>query len=264
MYKLIISDLDGTLVNNKKEITHYTKRVIEEVQKKGVEFIIATGRGYRGAKRVADVLKLENEIICNNGSTIYDSNGELIFQRIIDKNIVKKIFMRVLETSSIFFASYGNDIYISKGKIDASRPFLLIPPDNATELSPENIENFDFEKIVILDRDNNLLNTYLRELKDETNIKSFISQENFLDIVHFESSKGIALKYLANLKNIELKHILAFGDAFNDYEMLKFAGKGVVLANGFDELKEEFESFDLTNDENGVAEYISKVFHIEI
>ncbi|MEG0069716.1 MAG: Cof-type HAD-IIB family hydrolase [Cetobacterium sp.] len=262
MYKLIVSDLDGTLVDSNKNLSEYTKEIIGKLKEKGVYFIIATGRNYRGAKKIADSLDLNTEIICNNGSTIYDHKGHLIFQKTISTVVAKKIFLEIENTKSIFFASYGNNIYIQKGKIEMTSTFLLSPPENPIEVTTDNVDSFIFEKIVIINQDNDTLKELSETFNKIEDINAFISQDYYLDIVHHETSKGAALKFLAELKNIDLKYTLAFGDAFNDYEMLKFAGKGIVMANGFDELKNEFETLELTNDDNGVANYLSTVFDL--
>ncbi|MGL5662192.1 MAG: HAD family hydrolase, partial [Cetobacterium sp.] len=86
MYKLIVSDLDGTLVDKNKNISEYTKKIVTLLKEKGIEFIIATGRSYKGAKHIYDILELNSEIVCNNGTTIYNNKGELIFQRVLDSN----------------------------------------------------------------------------------------------------------------------------------------------------------------------------------
>lgn len=263
MFKLIISDLDGTLVDSNKNISPFTKEVIKEIQNRGVEFIIATGRGYKGALKAMCDLDLKCDIICNNGATIYNSKGELIFQKIIDHTCALKIF-KSIDTNSIFLGSYEDQIYISKGKLKESQDFLHNIPQKIIEISLENFNDFKFEKIVILNKNNNSLKKIQENLSKYPCINSFISQDYFLDIVHHETSKGIALKYIADLKNVDLQHTLAFGDAFNDYDMLKFAGKGVVMANGFQELKNIFETHNLTNDDNGVAHYISNLFQLKI
>ena len=137
MYKLIISDLDGTLVNNSKNISNYTKKIVSLLKDKDIHFVIATGRNYKGAKRIYDELGLKSEIICNNGSTIYDKNGELIYHRVLNKNSTKDIFKKIIETDSIFFASYGSQIYVQKGKIEAASSFLLNPMENPIEVDLE-------------------------------------------------------------------------------------------------------------------------------
>ncbi len=264
MYKLIISDLDGTLVNSNKEISDYTKKVIDLLKEKGIHFVIATGRSLSGAQHIHDILNLNTEIICNNGSTIYNKDGELIFQRIIDSKIATEIFETSLIQDCIFFATYGTQVYIGEGTLDLANAFLHNPIQNHIEVNKENINSFIFEKVVLMSKDNDKLKKLTAYFNTFEEINSFISQEDYLDVVHFETSKGKALKIIADSKNIELKHTIAFGDAFNDYEMLKFAGKGLVMRNGFEDLKKEFETLDFSNDENGVAKYLAEVFNLSI
>ncbi|MCQ8212821.1 Cof-type HAD-IIB family hydrolase [Cetobacterium somerae] len=260
MYKLIVSDLDGTLVDSNKNVSEYTKDIVNLLKQKGIEFIIATGRSYKGAKHVYDTLKLDTEIICNNGTTIYNSNGDLIFQRTIDPKITLEVFKKSLEENCIFFATYGVQVFIGEGTIEEANTFLYNPLDNPIEINLDNINQYIFEKIVLMDKNGNKLKYLSNFFNQYDEINAFISQEDYLDIVHFETSKGQAVKTLANLKNIDLKNVIAFGDAFNDYEMLKVAGKGLVMGNAFEDLKKEFETIGFTNDESGVAKYLANLF----
>ena len=260
MYKLVVSDLDGTLVDNNKNISDYTKKVVNLLKERGIEFIIATGRSYKGAKHVYDILELNSEIVCNNGTTIYNKNGELIFQRTIDPEITYKVFKKSLDSNCIFFATYGTQVFIGEGTIEQANTFLYNPLENPIEINLNNINDYIFEKIVLIDKDTNKLKELSNFFNQYNEINAFISQGDYLDIVHFETSKGQALKTLANLKNIDLEHIIAFGDAFNDYEMLKMAGKGLVMKNGFEDLKNEFETIEFTNEESGVAKYLANLF----
>lgn len=263
MYKLIVSDLDGTLVDKDKNISEYTKKIVALLREKGIEFIIATGRNYKGAKHVYDALELNSEIVCNNGTTIYDNKGKLIFQRTLDSKIVNDVFKKSLEADCVFFATYGTQVYIGEGNIEKANTFLFYPLENPIEINLDNIDFYTFEKIVLMDKNSEKLKCLSSYFNRYDEINAFISQEDYLDIVHFETSKGKALEAIAKLKNIDLKHTIAFGDAFNDYEMLKVAGKGLVMKNGFEDLKKEFETLDLTNDENGVAKYLANLFFLE-
>lgn len=262
MYKLIVSDLDGTLVDSNKNISEYTKKIVDLLKEKGIEFIIATGRSYKGAKHVYDALQLDSEIVCNNGTTIYNNNGELIFQRTIDPNITFEVFKKSLEENCIFFATYGVQVFIGEGTIEDANTFLYNPLENPIEINLNNINNYIFEKIVLMDKNSDKLKKLSNFFNQYDEINAFISQEDYLDIVHFETSKGQAVKTLATLKNIDLENVIAFGDAFNDYEMLKVAGKGLVMDNAFEDLKKEFESIGFTNDESGVAKYLANLFSL--
>lgn len=111
MYKLIVSDLDGTLVDGNKKVSEYTKKVVKRLKEMGIEFIIATGRSYKGAKHIYDLLELDGEIVCNNGTTIYDGNGELIFQRTLSSKITYEVFKKALEENCIFCYIWNTDIH---------------------------------------------------------------------------------------------------------------------------------------------------------
>ena len=83
--KIIVSDLDGTLLDENSKITDYTRETIKKLNRLGVEIIIATGRGEASAIRFKNQLGIDTYIICNNGANIYDKDENMIFEKVISK-----------------------------------------------------------------------------------------------------------------------------------------------------------------------------------
>lgn len=86
MFKAVVSDLDGTLLNAEHKVSEFTRETVELLLKKGIKFYIATGRNYLGAKEAMDELGVKVPLITSHGSVIFDENGNEIFQIIWSEN----------------------------------------------------------------------------------------------------------------------------------------------------------------------------------
>ena len=96
MHKAVVSDLDGTLLNEEHKVSPFTKETIELLLEKGIKFYIATGRGYVGAKEIMDENWAENSFDYVNGARIVDENGREIYVNNIEQKYVDKIFQLII------------------------------------------------------------------------------------------------------------------------------------------------------------------------
>ncbi|MGL6153560.1 MAG: Cof-type HAD-IIB family hydrolase [Cetobacterium sp.] len=262
MKKIIFCDLDGTLLNEEKEISPLNKKVIQDLYEKNIEFIITTGRGYSRTKNYRDLLEINCEVICNNGSTIYNISGEKIFEKTIPIETSQELIDFFILRNINFLGNSGDFMYTSIETEKNLKKHFKSFPENIVILPLDKLKNIIFEKIVILDEDYKNLKNWenILNFKFSSVIRTFISQSNFLDIVSKECSKGIAMEFLAKQKGFSLNETLAFGDAYNDFEMLSMAGEGVIMDNGFEELKKIIKNRTHSNNNDGVAKYLIKHF----
>jgi len=101
-YKLVLIDLDGTLLNSSYKISNYTKDVLKKVNEKGVEIFISTGRHYKDALNIKKEIGLnEGFVISSNGGEIHDSNSNLIYSRLLDEDVVNHLIERGYDAEAI-------------------------------------------------------------------------------------------------------------------------------------------------------------------
>ena len=113
MYKLIVSDIDGTLIRSDFTISDYTKSVIWEAREAGVEFLLVTGRLFGAVKRYTRELKLDSPVIsCNGGVQKNSVTGELQAGSPISKEALTQVF-RILMDDEIYFHFYGEENFYS-------------------------------------------------------------------------------------------------------------------------------------------------------
>lgn len=269
--KLAAFDMDGTLLNDKKEITPKTEKVLKELQKQGVELAFITGRVYVSPYYYAKVHGLDLMIAATNGSHVVDKNGNVIYEAKLDKETVNKV-LDLLKDTGFYFHLYPIDGLITSEE-NSSNPLseihgrmpegyedkmrrLILPYDELY-----NIDD-DIYKIIII-ADDNEARLKFRELLDNEGIFNSSSWHNNIEITSFKGTKKYGVE--AMLKNLKISwdDVWAFGDNENDLPMLHLAGHPFIMGNATDDIKKESRATVVgDNDEEGVANALIKEFNL--
>ena len=240
-YKLIVSDLDGTFLNNRSEIPEANREAVRLMTEKGVGFALASGRSYHSLDRFYDYLSLKGRGICGisfNGAVTYEVDNLRQLKKILMKNetmrylvaemrpFLKDIY--VYDADGVLYCEYETETY--SGYHTRSR----VP--NAIK-SFDDIDS-DIIKILLLD-DYSVLSPVYEHLKDIVPglCNMFFSSKRMLEFTELSATKGSALIFLSSHLGIGMDEIIAVGDNFNDESMISAAGLGVVTANGEESLK---------------------------
>ena len=268
MYKAIVSDLDGTLLNENHKVSPYTRETIKLLLKKGIKFYIATGRSYLGAKEVMEEIGLKIPLITSNGARILDESGAEIYVNNLARKYVEKLI-------AIDYKSFGNDIilngysgsnwYVTE---DARAYFYAQKPER--KLYPEQIsfEDFstkNFSKIFFLGNHENLLELE-KEIKkvtnDETNIV-FVNKRS-LEIFSKTCDKAVAASFLLQKDGLTLKDAVSFGDGVNDYDLITRTGLGFAMKNSIYRLMEKLSDIEIieSNENDGMAKKVREIFDL--
>ncbi|MFK4785004.1 Cof-type HAD-IIB family hydrolase [Fusobacterium sp. MFO224] len=258
--KLIVSDLDGTLLNDEKKISEETKLILKKLRLKGIEFAFASGRGIGSITPYRDFLNIDTYFICNNGASIYNKSEKLIYENPIDEKIVKKIITFFRKKNINYNGFYKDKLFIDS--LTENKVVTLESQYNIVEL--KNQKKFPkMIKLIIKGNEKDIIS-----LKNEmTNLFSkfldiTISHPTCLDIVSVNATKGNGIKFLSEKLNISIYDIIAFGDAGNDLDMLQTVGHPVIMKNSSFELKNYIKNQTLSNIEDGVAHYLKEYFSL--
>ncbi|CAL4041869.1 Pyridoxal phosphate phosphatase YigL [Buchnera aphidicola (Tetraneura ulmi)] len=267
MYKVVISDLDGTLFNSKYKITNYTKKIIHLLVSKGIKFIIATGRHYIDLIDLKNMLNLNSYLITSNGSRIYDLKGDLIFDSFLENNVVDSLLKIKKNDEEITTQVYTNNSwYINSNKYNNNFCKKL-------SLKYKFLDFFTFSfnkvnKIFFTSSNIRKLKNLKKEITflwgDKRKINIFFSFPECLEIVPYEVSKGKSLIFISKLLDISTKNFISFGDGMNDKDMLEISGKGCIMGNADSKLKKELNLMEIigTNEQDGVASYLNSLFSL--
>jgi Cof subfamily protein (haloacid dehalogenase superfamily) len=261
--KLIAIDIDGTLLNDEREVSHENKEAIKRAERNGIYVILATGRMYRSAKKLGHLFTTELPFISYNGGLIREFNdGKILMQKDMPKDMARPIFTKLKEYGlSINF--YINDhLFGDEGNknIKGYAEYIEVP---YTIMKDEeifrHIDEMDIMKMVAMGDEKDIdifLNNERNNFSD--NLHLVKSLPFMLEIANKEVNKGNALAKLGEILGIKASEMMAIGDNMNDEEMLDYVANPFVMANGSELLIAKNYMKTRSNNEDGVAYAISQ------
>ena len=268
--KAITLDLDGTLLNNQKEITEYTVRTLKKAKEYGIKVVLCTGRPLKGILHLLKQLELTEEgdiaIAFNGGLIQYVKSNEVLYQATLSKEDIVYIYHQAYQVG---LPTVMIDLeYVYETNYPTNFPSLY--PSLMTLLSyqtkqPEDFnENHRFNK-ALLCTETEQLDKGIAQLPKEffERFNCFKSRPILLEVVPKEVSKGKALHQLASILGITTDEIMACGDEANDYDMIQTAGFGVAMGNATDEIKKIADYITTTNEEDGVAKAVEYIIEMQ-
>lgn len=238
MIKLVVTDIDGTILIPEKGINNSVKQCLRELKEKGIHVAIATGRSFASAKYIAKEVGIECPLICYQGGLINSFDGEILNVKYLDEKIAREI-VKDCRKRNIHLNVYIEDKlyveddneYIKDYIGDKGIDYFLVDSFDELDFSKLN-------KLLAINYDPNFVDELIEEYKTKyPQIYVVRSFKYFCEIANKEATKGNAIKFLADKYNINIDEVLAIGDQNNDIEMVQTAGCGVAMGNGTPEIK---------------------------
>ena len=263
-YKMIVLDLDGTLTNDKKEITPRTKEALMQAQTAGVHIVLASGRPTYGIVPLAEELKLKENggfILAFNGGKIIDcTNNEVLFEQKLDEQLVPLLYQEAKQAGMEILTYQGegiattnkNDKYVEHEAFINKMPIVQYD-DFLNQLV------YPINKCLIVGDPTPLHKLELRLAKElEGKMEVYRSADFFLECVPLGIDKARSLDRLISTLGIQREEVIACGDSYNDLSMIRFAGLGVAMANAAKDIQSEADFVTLSNEEDGVAHVVER------
>lgn len=257
MIKLIVTDMDGTFLDDNKKFPQEFWNIYEKLKKKNIRFVVASGRQYQNLKNIFNKIKNEIIFIAENGSFVVSKEKET-YSKVLSREIVLKYLEIGRKIKSCNLVLCGKkSAYIEK----TDKMFLneVKKYYDKIEVVKNLNEVVDDEliKIAFCDLTGTEKNVY-PYMRNEKDCQIVISGEIWLDVSHLESNKGIALEYIQKKFKITEEETMAFGDYLNDYEMLKKAKYSYAMKNAHYKVKEICKEITDSNNEYGVLKVIKE------
>lgn len=258
--KLIVSDMDGTLLRSNHELSPEFKEVYHQLIDKGIQFVPASGRQFYSITSYFAEEQVNMPIIAENG-TYVTYNGKEVFVDELDKDIVKEIILESRKIDGAHLVLAGkNAAYVESKDADFLEFFQNFYSKNVIVDDLLAIENEQFIKIAINHPNGSEENLYQNFKRFEANnLNIVISGEVWLDIMNNGTNKGKALKELQNKLNISAEETMVFGDYMNDIEMLKLAKYSFAMENAHPDVKAIANFEAPSNDDDGVLQIIKNL-----
>ncbi len=261
-YKMIVLDLDGTLTNNKKEITPRTKQALMQAQAAGLHVVLASGRPTYGIVPLAEELKLKDNggyILAFNGGKIIDcTNNKVLFEQKLDEQLVPILFQEAKKAGMEILTYQGEGIAATNkdDKYVQHEAFInKMPVTQYDDFLNQLV--YPINKCLIVGDPTPLHELEIRLAKElEGKMDVYRSADFFLECVPLGIDKARALDRLISSLGISREEVIACGDGYNDLSMIRFAGLGVAMANAAKDIQSEADFVTLSNEEDGVAHVI--------
>ncbi|MBQ5311121.1 MAG: HAD family hydrolase [Oscillospiraceae bacterium] len=250
-YRMILTDLDHTLLHNDGSVSERTLSVLRAAQDKGVYVAAATARYYIGAEKYIDMI--QPDFVINTDGALIHRRGEEIFSESFTAEQTNTLIGALLEhdakaeiTCAAGKAVFWNDAeHIAASErlrkaqyIDFTQPFEIRANKIAT----------------LLDSD-----TTAQRIADTVGCKvQGYRGEHWYSFMPRTAGKTAAITALSAITGITLSEMVSFGDDSNDTEMLRLCGRGVAVANAVDEARAAADEVTASNDDDGVAVWIEK------
>ena len=262
--RLIALDMDGTLLNDQKELSPKNRKALESCIRHGILIVPATGRPAAGIPEMIREIAGIRYAILTNGARVEDfREGKLISQ----ERIHWELAFEILEWISHYPVAY--DPYIEKKKKMEARfrnhlkDYGLPPAMQRLVLSSrDEVEDelalvkslkTPVEKINIFTKDKKLRQELWEKLEQHKELAVTSSLDYNVEINAAAATKGNALLHLADYLGLKREQTMAMGDGSNDLSMIEAAGIGVAMANSMEMLKQKADYITLSNEEDGVA-----------
>ena len=288
-YRMLVSDIDGTLLTSKSELAPAVLAAIERARRAGIIFTIATGRRFATCEQLLRDLDLYGPlgpkpirsvpsesalqsppIILETGAIIASANGEQVLFRDPLLPATGMQAIRILVDAGLQPVAYedrvvGQRLFTGPAEHDShsAAEFLSRNPELVVRMPYARLA-LDVEPVHIV-----VVDTYARvepvlarlELADCRTLISYSPNLDscFLEVFHGDCSKGRAVDWLARYFGISLDEVVCLGDNWNDVEMLSTAGCGVAVANAEPGVKPYAKRTTVSNDEFAVAVVLDQI-----
>ena len=275
--QLVITDLDGTFLDNPDEMNADNVRAMHQCEAQGVAVRCVTARGYHNIKRLLAVGQWKGMCVTNNGAAIHDiETGKAVYRNTIEKEQVRQILTLCKQAEAVnLFASAGTfSVTCTEFPRQINARMSHVPKADPMqwpeEQRPVQIQTHSIDEMVeALGDDTELLCIHGKDGREFSGAfyRSIIQLGDFMltsshpggfDIMAAGSTKREGAKRLASMMGIGAQNVMACGDLYNDVGMVKWDGVGVAMGDGCEELKRVADYVSVPHDAGGVADAMRK------
>lgn len=266
-YKMLVMDMDYTLLDRKKLVSQRNKEAIKLAKDKGVIVVVATGRLFTSAAYYAKLLGIETPIIASNGAIIREHHTErTLYQSLLSDRPAYKM-IELCKGMDAYCHLYSKDTIYTEKLINISARYsewnqMLKEEDRIRiEIVPRieeviTSQKGEILKAVVIEESKEKLQYIRNEIQSFGSVSVSQSLKDNLEVMNEGVTKGNAVKILAEIYGINRDDIIAVGDNENDASMIEYAGLGVAMENGVEELKRIADHITSDCDNDGVAAVI--------
>ncbi|MDO4431425.1 MAG: Cof-type HAD-IIB family hydrolase [Lonepinella koalarum] len=259
-YKAVFSDIDGTLLNNQHQITPKTEQAIKSIAQQGIPFIPVSARPPKAITPYAEQLQINQPIVCYSGALILDKDFNELRSVLIEEQDLAQLktfladYQHLCINYYVGFNWFVNDEhnFWAKRERDITGVNYQPCPQNLTEA----------HKVLIMGEPTEI-QTLERKLKEKLpHLSIHRSLNEYLEIMNNTATKANAIRFMESILNVKTEEVIAFGDNFNDLDMLQYAGLGIAMGNAPVEIKSIADEVTADNNNDGIALVLNREFRL--
>lgn len=259
--KLVVSDMDGTLLNSKHEVSQDFIEIFKKLRELEIAFAVASGRQYYSLRERMEEIQDELIYIAENGAIVVHDKEELHLVP-MDKEVVHELIREIRKLKSKYLILCGREqAYIESTDPGFMKQFLNHYEKYKVVDDLLEVKNDVFLKFTLCDlsgaEENSL--PHLEHFKDRLQVK--LSGKIWIDFNHKDAQKGNALKAVQEKLNIKREETIAFGDYLNDIELFQHSGSSYAMENAHKEVKAVATHSAGSNDELGVERVLNELLN---
>ena len=259
--RLLVSDVDGTLVDKDKKLSPAVIDAVERLTKAGVGFTIISARPRSGMMPIADTLAIDRPMGAFNGGIVFTRDGTVMEHHVIDSDVARGVFAiagdaavdRWVFARDEWHASTDQGVHVEHERVASNQ-------DPIVQTSFDDLLG-DADKITFVSDDPGLLKSLHDKATAQFGDRATIvqSQTYYLDVTALAANKGDGITALTTAIDVPLTDTAAIGDQANDLPMLALAGVSIAMGNAPDAVKAKAKHVVAGNDADGVAHAIDDI-----
>lgn len=257
--KLVVSDMDGTLLNSQHEVSIKFLNQFQQLKSKDIHFVAASGRQYQSILSKFPSISNDMSIIAENGAIMkYKDETNVLLQ--LSSNQILDCISHIRDVKDAYIVLCGRKTAYTESKDSNFISKLREYYTEATQVDDlTQVTDDEFLKIAVFhfDSSEEFVYPYLEPIRDEVQV--IVSGQNWVDISHKKANKSFALKQIQKDLSITPEQTMIFGDYNNDIEMLKLAKFSYAMSNAHPRVKEIANYTTSSNDEHGVESVLEQL-----
>lgn len=254
-YSMIFTDIDGTLLNSNHEVPEKTALFLQKLyREENIPVILVSARMPKGMRGIRKRIGVLCPMICYGGAYVLDEKENCLYSQTMEGEYTDSLISIAKKKVSLSLYSY-DQWYV----LDTKDPWVL-QESKITGIIPERLpENTDSQskihKILCMG-EADVIEQLEKEIKESFPVSVYRSKPTYLEIMSDQVSKAKAVSLLGEYFHVPREKMIAFGDGYNDIEMLQYVHRGIAMGNAADEIKKEADDVTKTNDEEGIWFYL--------
>lgn len=237
--KLIALDMDGTLLNEKDDITMYTRQMIDKAIAKGVYVVLSTGRWLGTCYSYAESLNLDSYLITSNGAEVWTT----------DKKLIERHLLNPLKVRAMYDIARKIGMYV----------WIVSPERIYFDESPNDFESYKWLKFGCISYEKSNLDKFIKIVSGFEGVELTNSTPHNVEVNVETVNKAHALRKIVSDLGLSMNHVMAVGDGLNDLKMIQASGVGIAMGNAQEVVKNAADYVTDTHINDGVAKAI-KIF----